>query len=340
MTKRPVDNKEGGSGDNGTSTNVFDVGRTAAVATILTKFDGDTADLTYEHKGSVIENCSINSSVGDDVKINFGFKSGNVSVNANAFSDYGPFLNYPDFPFTFRHGKIKIGGTAISEVESFGLDIKTGSGLQFDHGSPNASSAYAGKLELSGTLKYSLKDKSAIERVTTPESNNSSNLELEFTNMPSVKKGYSSIKLLLTNVSYSNIKIDNNGLDRVYNDCTFTAQRIKATVVNQYRNPLSTHTSLAVQNAPTVAAAAHSSENGAVELTISSPPTGATKYRVYADTEKSPRIQRGADVALRSGKIKVSGLQTGATYYFRVVGLKNGVVISLPSAEVNSKPKE
>lgn len=333
LSRINIDNVESGDGVNGVALSEFSAADEPVTATIETRFKGETKPYVYKHLGAVVKSAGLSSSLGGDVEFKFDFEAGNVvvkDITAATFAKFPRNYNAPKFPFTFRYGGIMLGGVPIAEVESFGCDIQTGSGLQYDHGTEEATSAFAGELDVTGNLKYSVKDKSAIERVVEPESNNNADLIMTFKNMAAVKAGYSEIKLTFRDVSYSKVKQDHSGLDRVYDDCTWQAKDVTVQVKNQYRNPF---TKLTAGNmllgAPTLTATPGSN---AMALSVSEV-NGATKYRIYGGTKPRPIVPIGADATRNQNH---TGLTTGAKYYYVAVALKNGVVISQPSAEVSA----
>ena len=298
--------------------------------TIETLFDGETADIDYELKGCVMTNISLSSDVNSAyTNMSFSAMSGRATADSTTYVKTARDYNAPDFPFTYRYGGIKYNGAAISEVESFSANIETGAGLQRDHGTELSTSAYEGLMKFTGSLKYSLKDKKSIDYVLLPESNNSSDIELQFKNQDTADDNYQEIKLTFHNVSFSRVQHRHSKLERVYNELDWEARDVTCTVINQYRSPITDSNTNTVANGPTLTASARTGRT--VRLNIGTV-AGATKYRIYYGLDENPTevhstVSQATNIDLAAFPLS----EVGYEYYFRVVALKDGVVISRPS---------
>jgi len=333
--KNEQDNVETGTGANGIVTNVWTDAEEPPTATIETQFDAEDGAFRYRYEGSVIQSASLNSSIGEYVGFKFDFKGGKASITTvGSYSKGAIPLNNPDFPFTFRHGAITQGGTEVQELESFNLDIKTGSDIQYDHGTVEGKSAYAGSLDITGSLKFAVKNDIPLKKVKNPQSYPNETLVIKFANKTTVGAGYSEITLTMPQIIYSEITNEFSENDRVFYDTSFIAKQCTVTVKNQYRNPITKLTSgntlLSATNITRAAA-------GSQQVTLTLPSAGGGNgWRVYSGTSPSPITPQGTDFTGTSRT--VSGLTSGVKYYFRAVKVKNGVVISRPSVDVTAVP--
>ena len=330
LTRNMADNADHTINSKSYARSIWKPASTVRTMTLETLFDGESGDIDYELKGSVITSLSLSSDTGSPyTNMSFSALSGLATVSSTAYVKTGRDYNAPDFPFTYRYGGLKYNNTAISEVESFSCNIETGAGLQRDHGTEKSTSAYEGLMKFTGSLKYSLKDKNPLDYVLKPESNNTNDIELQFKNQASAGDGYQEIKLTFHNVSYSRAQHRHSKLERVYNELDWEARDVTCTVINQYRNPITKSATNTVTTAPSLTATARSGRN--VRLVVGTV-ASATHYRIYYGLDPNPTdvhstVNSAGNVDLAAFPVD----EVGYEYNFRVVALKSGVVISKPS---------
>ena len=138
------------------------INKTPTSFTTEVGFDGASADTVRTLKGCVATSLSITASVGNLVSASL---SANYGVEDAPSTSLGTAPSQPDveFPYTFAHATLKYGGNTLAQVQDLSLNIDQGSSLLYGLGDHQAVDAYRQLLDITGSFRVSLLNKTVLE---------------------------------------------------------------------------------------------------------------------------------------------------------------------------------
>ena len=125
-------------------------------------FDGAAGNIVRTLKGCVASSLTINTSVGGLVGCTLSANYGDEDAPS---ATLGTAPTQPDvvFPYTFAHARLKYGGSVVAQVQDLSITIDQGSTLLYGLNDNQAVDAYRQLLDITGSFKASLENKTVLE---------------------------------------------------------------------------------------------------------------------------------------------------------------------------------
>lgn len=125
-------------------------------------FDATDGAIVRTLKGCVVTSLGINTSVGGLVGCSLSANYGNEDAPSTTL---GTAPTQPDveFPYTFAHARLKYAGSVVAQVQDLSITIDQGSTLLYGLNDNQAVDAYRQLLDITGSFKASLENKTVLE---------------------------------------------------------------------------------------------------------------------------------------------------------------------------------
>ena len=130
-------------------------------------FNGETDYLIRTLKGCIMNTLNISASVGNVVECTADIVYGKEDAASNSSSDFAGVPTEASQPFTFAHGRLKVGGDVIAEIQSCDINFNQNGELLYQVGSNQAVTAIKRKLEITGKFQASWKNDDMIDALIT-----------------------------------------------------------------------------------------------------------------------------------------------------------------------------
>ena len=127
-------------------------------------YEGDSANIVRTLKGGVVGSLSINAAVGGLVDCTVDVTYGSESA-PSAGSVTAPTLPTVEFPYTFAHAELTVGGAVVVQCQDASMSIAQNTELLYGLNSHQAVAAFRRVLGLTGSFRASWIDKDLLEKV-------------------------------------------------------------------------------------------------------------------------------------------------------------------------------
>jgi hypothetical protein len=127
-------------------------------------YEGDSANIVRTLKGGVVGSLSINAAVGGLVDCTVDITYGKESA-PSAGSLTVPTLPTVEFPYTFAHAELTVGGSVVAQCQDASMSIAQNTELLYGLNSHQAVAAFRRVLGLTGSFRASWINKNLLEKV-------------------------------------------------------------------------------------------------------------------------------------------------------------------------------
>jgi len=169
-------------------------------------FDGASADIVRTLKGGLVNNLSINAAVNGIVDCTADIAYGKEGAPSTSLGS-APSVPSQEFPYTFAHAELTVGGAVVAQCQEASLSIAQNSELLYGLNDHQAVSSFRRVLELTGSFKASWISKTLFEKVLEQIKQGSSSGTYSET-----IGGSPEFKLTFTNTANEKIEITGTGL--------------------------------------------------------------------------------------------------------------------------------
>ena len=126
---------------------------------------GSATDVTRTLKGGIVNSLGINTSIGNTVSgtmdMAFGIENAPGTVTTAASVPDG--TAQTEFPYTFAHGRLKINGATIAELQDVDITFAQNASLLYNIGTNQAVDAYRQIFDVTGNFRASFTDKAFLD---------------------------------------------------------------------------------------------------------------------------------------------------------------------------------
>jgi len=167
-------------------------------------------DIVRTLKGCVVNSLGISTSIGATVDLSVDMTYGKESMADNSLS-FGTAPTEPteEFPYTFAHGVVKVGGSTLAQVQDVDITFAQNPSLLYGIGDNQAVSSYRQIFDMTGRFRAALLNKNLLEGVLAQiGKNTSTDYEETISGSPAFELTFQSTS---TNVQ-NEIKITGSGL--------------------------------------------------------------------------------------------------------------------------------
>ena len=178
-------------------------------------YDGDSADIVRTMRGCVVNSLGISTSIGATVDLSVDMTYGKEDAPSTSLGT-APSEPTEEFPYTFAHGVIKVGGNTLAQVQDLDITFAQNPSLLYGIGSNQAVSSYRQIFDMTGRFRAALLNKNLLENVLNQISKGSSgnysetvggSPELELTFQSTATSVQNEIKITGTGLALSLIHI-------------------------------------------------------------------------------------------------------------------------------------
>ena len=138
--------------------------KTPRTVQIEVGYEGDSANIVRTLKGGVVGSLSINAAVGGLVDCTVDITYGKESA-PSAGAVTAPTLPTVEFPYTFAHAELTVGGAVVAQCQDASMSIAQNTELLYGLNSHQAVAAFRRVLGLTGSFRASWIDKDLLEKV-------------------------------------------------------------------------------------------------------------------------------------------------------------------------------
>jgi hypothetical protein len=134
--------------------------------TIVTEVgvDGASADVVRTLKGGLINTFNISAAIGGLVECTADITFGKETAPSTTLGT-APTLPSSEFPYTFAHAELTVGGNTVVQCQEASLNIAQNSELLYGLNSHHAVASFRRVLDLTGSFKSSFINKTLFEKV-------------------------------------------------------------------------------------------------------------------------------------------------------------------------------
>ena len=126
---------------------------------------GSATDVTRTLRGGIVNSLGINTSIGNTVAgtmdMAFGIENAPGTVTTAASVPDG--TAQTEFPYTFAHGRLKINGGTIAELQDVDITFAQNASLLYNVGTNQAVDAYRQIFDVTGNFRASFTDKAFLD---------------------------------------------------------------------------------------------------------------------------------------------------------------------------------
>lgn len=127
-------------------------------------YDGASADIVRTAKGCLVNSFSINAAVGGLVDCTADITYGKESAPSTSLTS-APSLPSVEFPYTFAHAELTIGGNVVAQCQDASVNISQNTELLYGLNSHQAVDSFKRVLSMTGSFRASLINKTLFEKV-------------------------------------------------------------------------------------------------------------------------------------------------------------------------------
>ena len=138
------------------------INKTPSSFTCEVGFDGASGDIVRTLKGCVAESLNITTSVGGLVDCSLSATYGVEDAPSTSLGT-APTEPTVEFPYTFAHATLEYGGSTLAQVQDLNITINQSSALLYGLGDHQAVDAYRQLLDITGSFRTSLLNKTVLE---------------------------------------------------------------------------------------------------------------------------------------------------------------------------------
>lgn len=125
-------------------------------------------DATTDHvrtlRGGLVNSLGISTSVGSLVECTTDISYGKEIAPSTSLNS-APTKPTPEFPYTFAHAELRVGGSLITECQDVSLNIAQNAELLYGLNSHHAVDSFRRVLEITGSFRSAWKDKTRLENL-------------------------------------------------------------------------------------------------------------------------------------------------------------------------------
>ena len=136
-------------------------------------YDGDSADIVRTMRGCVVNSLGISTSIGATVDLSVDMTYGKEDSPITSLGT-APSEPTEEFPYTFAHGVIKVGGNTLAQVQDVDITFAQNPSLLYGIGNNQAVSSYRQIFDMTGRFRAALLNKNLLENVLNQISKGSS----------------------------------------------------------------------------------------------------------------------------------------------------------------------
>lgn len=191
-----------------------------------------TTDRVIQLQQMTAKDLNISASVGDLIKCRENFTFGKTASTAGTSLDASVVTDDITYPYTFVQATLENpSGTPLAEVQNFDLTINPNIRQVMGMNSQYSTSAYKGKLELSGKFSITVVDNTWWNNVRARTEPTNNTLKMKFTNgLTSTNERSIAITLTGLGLGNNNMSLDPNEL--VVEEIPFTSRDIQVVAIN------------------------------------------------------------------------------------------------------------
>lgn len=127
-------------------------------------YDGDSADIVRTMRGCVVNSLGISTSIGATVDLSVDMTYGKEGAPSASLGT-APSEPTEEFPYTFAHGVIKVGGNTLAQVQDVDITFAQNPSLLYGIGNNQAVSSYRQIFDMTGRFRAALLNKNLLENV-------------------------------------------------------------------------------------------------------------------------------------------------------------------------------
>ena len=127
-------------------------------------YDGDSADIVRTMRGCVVNSLGISTSIGATVYLSVDMTYGKEGAPSASLGT-APSEPTEEFPYTFAHGVIKVGGNTLAQVQDVDITFAQNPSLLYGIGNNQAVSSYRQIFDMTGRFRAALLNKNLLENV-------------------------------------------------------------------------------------------------------------------------------------------------------------------------------
>ena len=178
-------------------------------------YDGDSADIVRTMRGCVVNSLGISTSIGATVDLSVDMTYGKEGAPSASLGT-APSEPTEEFPYTFAHGVIKVGGNTLAQVQDVDITFAQNPSLLYGIGNNQAVSSYRQIFDMTGRFRAALLNKNLLENVLNQVKQGSSgnyaetvggSPELELTFQSSATSVQNEIKITGTGLAPTDLNI-------------------------------------------------------------------------------------------------------------------------------------
>ena len=178
-------------------------------------YDGDSADIVRTMRGGVVNSLGISTSIGATVDLSVDMTYGKEGAPSASLGT-APSEPTEEFPYTFAHGVIKVGGNTLAQVQDVDITFAQNPSLLYGIGNNQAVSSYRQIFDMTGRFRAALLNKNLLENVLNQISKGSSgnysetigvSPELELTFQSTASSVQNEIKITGTGLAPTDLNI-------------------------------------------------------------------------------------------------------------------------------------
>lgn len=128
-------------------------------------YDGSDQNIIRTLKGGVVNSLGISTSINDTVGCNCDITYGHEEAPDTSTTLAPPTLPSVEFPYTFAHGTIKVGGSTLAEVQDADITFAQNTNLLYQIGQHHAKDAYRQIFDITGRFRAAMLNKDMLENV-------------------------------------------------------------------------------------------------------------------------------------------------------------------------------
>jgi hypothetical protein len=134
--------------------------------TIVTEvgFDGASSDIVRTLKGGLVNTFNISTSIGGLVECTADITYGKETAPSTSLGS-SPSLPASEFPYTFAHAELTIGGNTVVQCQDASINVAQNSELLYGLNSNHAVASFRRVLDITGSFKASWINKNLLEKV-------------------------------------------------------------------------------------------------------------------------------------------------------------------------------
>jgi len=126
--------------------------------------DGDAADLVRTLEGATMNSLNISASVGNIIECTCDMTYGKETAPSTSLGT-APTLPSEEFPYTFAHAELTVGGTVVAQCQDASINISQNSELLYALNSHHAVNSFRRVLDITGSFRYAWYDKVLFEKL-------------------------------------------------------------------------------------------------------------------------------------------------------------------------------